>query len=205
MKRDGKIEEKNRPEHALLVCSAQPKLTEELSERTRSILRQPLDWNYLINLANEHRVIPALYNRLKDFSEASPAEPMSDLRGRFRQIAATNLALTGKLLKLLALLREHDISAIPYKGPILAQTAYGDIRLRQFIDLDILVQKRDMYKVKVLFLANGCQPGWHLTAAQEEAVLRHYYQYPFLCNDGRVLVEVHWELAEPFFSFAFSP
>src|SRR5262249_55138208 len=52
-------------------------------------------------------------------------------------------------------------------------------------------------------LANGSQPGWRLTESQEKAVLRHYYAYPFVSNNRSVLIEVHWQLTERFFSFDF--
>ena len=190
-------------ENELLVCSVRPSVSTEISERIKSLLRQSLDWNYLIEVANEHRIIPVFYDRLQGYQDFVPAAPLAELKERYHRISNSNLGLTGKLLKLLALLREHDIAAIPYKGPALAQGAYGDIRLRQFTDLDILVRKRDVYKVKDVLIANDCQPGWALTKKQEAAVLRHYYEYPFLCNDRRVLVEIHWALAEQFFSFAF--
>ena len=114
-----------------------------------------------------------------------------------------NFGLTNKLLKIITLLRDQDIPVIAYKGPALAQTAYGDIGLRHFVDLDIMIHKQDVYRVKEVLLADDCQPAWRLTAAQEAAVLRYYYEYPFVCEDRKVLVEVHWDFAEPFFFFRF--
>ena len=137
------------------------------------------------------------------FAGKLPESPATKLQQRFRTISFANLALTGKLLKILELFREHHIPAIAYKGPALAQSAYGDITLRQFNDLDILTRKQDVGKIKELMLSNGCQPAWHLTESQEAAVLRLYYEYPFIWSDGAKLIEIHWQFAEPFFSFAF--
>lgn len=169
----------------------------------RPLLERAPDWDYLIRLAERHRVVPALSGRLAAFAGEVPEQHVAGLRRRARSVSFTNLALTGKLLRLLALLRERDIPAIPYKGPALAQSAYGDIGLRQFTDLDILVRKRDVYRIKELLVSDGCRPAWLLTPAQEAAVLSHYYEYPFLCNDTGMLVEIHWEFAERFFSFGF--
>ena len=33
---------------------------------------------------------------------------------------------------------------VPVKGPVLASTAYGDIAMREFVDLDILVRPSDV-------------------------------------------------------------
>jgi len=172
-------------------------------DKVRALLNQPLDWDYFVHAAHEHRLIGLIYQRLAGFQEFIPDQSWTQLRDRARSVSDFNLGLTGKLLKLLALLEAHNIPAVPYKGPVLAQLAYGDIKLRQFTDLDLLVNKEDFYRVKELLLANGCEPGWRLTRKQELAVLRHYYNYPFVSNEKRVLIEVHWEFTESFFSFAF--
>lgn len=203
MKPDQNVGTKKSVEQELLLGLVQPGATGTLSGRLRSLLEQPLDWDYLLALAQQHRVTPVFCDHLEAFSNAVPAANWVELKKRRRLISGTNLGLAGKLLKLLAILHDHEIPVISYKGPALAQAAYGDIGKRQFLDLDIMVHKRDVGRVKELFLAHDCQPAWRLTAAQETAVLRYYYEYSFRCNDRKVLVEVHWDFAEPFFSFAF--
>jgi len=37
------------------------------------------------------------------------------------------------LLKLLDLFENHGIPAVPFKGPVLASSIYGDLSLRQFL------------------------------------------------------------------------
>jgi hypothetical protein len=203
MKHERTVEAITRVEHELLLCLTRPYRTALTSQRISLALGEQVDWEYLIETANDHRVLPLLAREIQPFATSLPHHVMTQLRQEARQIADSNLGLSGKLLKLLALLHENDVPAVPYKGPALAQTAYGDIKLRQFTDLDILVPKHDLHKIKALLLANGCEPGWRLTKQQEAGVLRHYYEYPFLCNDRRILVEVHWALAEHFFSFSF--
>ena len=50
------------------------------------------------------------------------------------------MLLTSELIKIMKLLEENDIKAIAFKGPTLAQLAYGDVTLRQYVDLDLLVE-----------------------------------------------------------------
>jgi len=69
--------------------------------------------------------------------------------------AASNVFLTNKLFEILNLFKENDILALPFKGPVLAESVYGDISLRKFVDLDILVHKRIGYGVKSFLLTNG--------------------------------------------------
>ncbi len=47
------------------------------------------------------------------------------------------------------------IEAVPYKGPMLAVQAYGDIGLREFMDLDILVRHREIPKITEVMRENG--------------------------------------------------
>jgi putative nucleotidyltransferase-like protein len=190
-------------ENELIFWLLPKRSTDDVCQQIRLLLQKQLDWDYLLAIAHEHRITPLLHDRLKPVAEIVPAGFWDELTKRHYQIARSNFGLTTKLLKLLATLRDHHIPAIAYKGPALAQSAYGNISRRQFIDLDIMVRRQDVPKIKEVFLSIGCEPAWSLTAAQEAAVLRYYYEYPFHCNDRQVLIEVHWDFAEPFFSFAF--
>jgi hypothetical protein len=80
--------------------------------------------------------------------EAVPKANLAQLRNYFHANAQRNLFLTQELLKLLTLFKTNGISAIPYKGPVLAVAVYGNLALRQFGDLDILVHKRDVLRAK---------------------------------------------------------
>ena len=50
------------------------------------------------------------------------------------------------------LFEKYDIQALAFKGPTLAQNAYGDITLRQFGDLDILIRKKDRSRMVSILL-----------------------------------------------------
>jgi len=54
--------------------------------------------------------------------------------------AAAIFLCTGELLKLLNLFAAHGIGVIPYKGPTFGSCRLGNLALREFTDLDILVQ-----------------------------------------------------------------
>ena len=87
------------------------------------------------------------------------------------------------------------IRAVPFKGPALAEVAYGDIALRTFSDLDILVRERDILNVKELLIAGGFHP-WHaFTKRQEAAFLKWVKEYPFESGNGEVQLDVHWRFA----------
>jgi hypothetical protein len=57
---------------------------------------------------------------------------MEVLRRHYERNARRNIYLAAQLALLLEALRAENIPAIPYKGPVLAALAYGDLTLREF-------------------------------------------------------------------------
>ncbi|MGJ5675495.1 MAG: nucleotidyltransferase domain-containing protein [Nostochopsis sp.] len=140
----------------LLLCCARASISPETAERIKTLLQQQINWTYLIKIADIHGAMPLLYQNLKTICpEAVPVDILAQLRHRFHANALHNHLLTQELLKLLSLLQEHNICAVPFKGPVLAASAYGNLSLRQFGDIDILVHKQDYSKAKELLMADG--------------------------------------------------
>ena len=190
-----------RPENELLICVSRPARDIAQRERVRLLLRSDLDWGYLKAMAHRHSLIPLLYYHVNAVCpEAVPSQVLSQLRQRNDENTRQSLLLTGELLKLMDLLKAQGIQAIPFKGPTLALRAYGDVGLRQFGDLDILIHKKDVFKVKELLAGEGFKPTPELTGTQEAALLRFDCAYNF-GNDKKVLFDVHWNFAPPYFSF----
>jgi hypothetical protein len=170
----------------------------DAAERIKALLQQPLDWDYILEKARQHLIIPLLYASIKTTCpDTVPEATLAKLREEFHANARRNLLLTGELLKLLRLLEANGVSAIPFKGPILAASAYGNLSLRSFWDLDILVRRGDVLKTKNLLLTHGYRPCNHLTDAEEQVHLQSPdgKDFRFVRADGEVMVELHWKVA----------
>jgi len=190
----------SRPEVELLLCCARTVRSPETDVRIRALIREGTDWEYLLRTARRHGVASLLYRHLEAACpQAVPEEVFGTLRDHFRANSVRNLSLTGELLRLLDAFGAHGIPAVPYKGPALAVSAYGNLALREFIDLDILVHRQDVAKAREVLVYMGYRARYRLTGAQEEAFLRSKYEHPFTREDGKVVVELHWELAERHF------
>ncbi len=189
-----------RPEHELLTYVARRSLDLSEIQRVRELLAGHLDWTYLLASAHRHGVVQLLYYHVNEVCpEAVPSQVLSRLRTRYEENSRQNLSLTGELLKLLAVFEANGIETIPFKGPALAQIAYGDLGLRQFNDLDLLVHKRDVPGVMNALLDLGFQATPRLTAAQQTAL----FQFDCACNfvnQENVLVDVHWNITAPYYS-----
>lgn len=195
-----------RPEAEVLLYCARTHMDAENADRLRQLLRKELDWDYLRGLACQHGVMPLLYRNLHATApEAVPGATLEALREHFHANAFFNCSLVNELIKLLDLLDRQGISAIPFKGPILATTVYGNLALREFLDLDILVHERDLVKAKDLLFSAGYHLWQPLTDAQEASHLHSEHSYTFIQADRKVHVDLHWRLTQRHHSFALDP
>ncbi len=144
--------------------------------------------------------MPLVCRSLNTFPESVPKEILDRLQSDFSAHARRNLFFTRELLKLLALMEENGIRAVAYKGPVLSASAYGNVVLRSFVDLDILVHEQDILRAKDLLLTRGFRTLTQLTKAQEEVHLRSRGQKDIVLvrPDLPISVELHWRIASLF-------
>jgi hypothetical protein len=191
-----------RPELRLLLVCARENLDAGRAEQVRALVRRDLDWAWLVRAAQAHGTAPLLIWHLTRLApDAVPAPLGDDLRRSFHDNACRNLLLTGELLRLLRLFAGYDIRVIPFKGPTLAAQAYGNLALRQFIDLDLLVLPAELSRARELLAAEGYRSGLPLTPAQEEAYLASIGQMPFVKEGRTCMVELHAQIMPRDFHF----
>src|SRR5258708_4194656 len=141
----------NQPELELLLCCARVSMDAERAMKIETLLAHPINWERVLHLAEINKLVPLLHYHLHAIRpDAVPIAILSGLRDRALAIATSNLQRTGELLRSLSLLESHGISAIPMKGPALAASAYGNLGLRHYNDLDILVRERDVIEARDL-------------------------------------------------------
>jgi hypothetical protein len=195
-----------RPEHRLLVCSARVRLDEPNRNLFESLLQEDIDWEYLLEEAGWHRLRPLLYHHLKSTCpDAAPDAWMSRLRDHFHAVASRSLFMTRELLKLLKLFEAIEVPALFYKGPVISSSAYGNLSLREFGDLDVLISERDITKVKDLLLSQGYRPAYPLTPGQEAFHLRTNNEYKFDRREDMASVDLHWEVTPKYIHFPLEP
>lgn len=179
----------NFPEKALLLACARTHVTPAISAEIRRIASGPIDWPFLLRSAAENSVLPLLALNLPlAVADLFAPDDLERLRSAARAAAIRSLQLSAELVRVMEALREGNIAAFPYKGPVLAVQAYGDLALREFEDLDIVLRQRDMphahevlsqlgYRPRYPFSASGFVPG----------------EYSYSKNGGAAIVELHTE------------
>ena len=177
----------------ILLSCARPQITRERADTIRKVLQDGVDWEYMFRIAGRHGLLPLLFDRLNTICpESVPEAQLNRLKTYFRANLARNLFLTGQLLKLLNFFEDHGIPAVPFRGPVLASLVYGNLSLREFSDLDILIHREDFMKVRSLLLLDGYVSSPRLSAAQDEALIRSLYDYHFIHTKTGVNIDIHW-------------
>jgi hypothetical protein len=132
-----------------------------------------------------------------------PAGTLAFLRDYAQKNTAFVVLLTGDLVRLLKVLETNGITAVPYKGPAVALKLYGNVARRQFADLDILVRRRDVWEASRVIEAEGFEPVCPIPSAMRARLLSHAYVRMFHRGSSRTLVELHWDIAEPYWAVRF--
>lgn len=117
--------------------------------------------------------------------------------------AHRTLWLTLELLNIHRHLQARGLEVLPYKGPVLAETLYGNAALRQFSDLDLLIRSDDLPTIKEALADLGYEPGLRLAQAAERDYLKSGYEYTFDGARGRNLLEIKWQILPRFYAIGF--
>jgi hypothetical protein len=185
----------------LLLCCARTAAAPHVVERVRELAASEADWEYLFLLARRHAVVPLLYVQLEQHAaDLVPSDFLRNLKKHHLDNAARNTVLTAELCRLITLLAEHGIEAVPYKGPVLALFAYDNLALRRFVDLDVIVRKSDVLQAREILSAEGYTPTKSLSLAQQELLLRTQHNMQFSRDNHQLLIELHWEVAPHLFA-----
>jgi hypothetical protein len=185
----------------LAACSAIPR--DEKENRLRLLLRQPIRWKSVFDLAERHGIQPLLYQALLGFQEAVPPAEWLALKQSFQTNLHKSLLLSRELIGMVDRLTALGIEAMPYKGPAVAEILYGDIALRQSGDIDLLIRPQDLPRIRDAVRELGYTPHLHLSDAEERAYLQSGYEYAFDGAAGPNLLELQWAIQPRFYAVDF--
>ena len=190
---------KLRMEDELLICCARTDVNSKIRDKILYLVQNDLDWDYLLNLASRHRLRSLLYHNLNSVCpEMVPEDILSELKGNFNANVRKNLMMTGELIKVLDLLESEGITAVPYKGPVLDYTVYGNIGRRQFSDLDIFIPENYILNAIKLLTSKGYD--LKLSNIKKSRYIKTQREYKLINREG-ILIELHWKLCGIPFSF----
>jgi hypothetical protein len=168
----------------------------------RFLLTQEINWDYLLATAQAHGVLPLLHKHL--LGSNVPAHFLPRLKRESVANSQSVLHLVGKQLRVYKLFKENGVPIALFKGPLLAQMAYGEISLRQAGDIDVLIRRRDFENARALLESLGYEMSPQLTPAQLASHLNNHCELQFMRDEWFTVVDLHWDLAPRSFVFKLS-
>jgi hypothetical protein len=111
--------------------------------------------------------------------------------------------LTEELCDVLTEFARQGVAALPYKGPVLGQTLYGDIALRQFNDLDILIKPDEVPQAALLLERRGYRNKYQLQPWQAQHLIKNDCEYNFFHAGQQVHLDLHWNFTPRYFTLRF--
>ena len=130
----------------LLLALLLQKLPDKTLLDIKSALQKPLNWDYLINMANRHRVTPIVFGAMKQLRllESVPETVRLQLRQRYLASMARSMAYQEELASIMQRLESVGVPILVLKGAALAEGLYDDSGIRPSNDLDILVSRESI-------------------------------------------------------------
>jgi Uncharacterised nucleotidyltransferase len=172
-----------------------------------------LDWDWLIDRAQTHRVAALVASRLQ--SAAGDGLPdavrtrLDDIKVQAAQRAA---AAQATLRELAAALQVRGVPFLLIKGSVLAELVYADPLIRPFYDVDVIVRRESLpaaeallrawnYHLEGVWSLLGPRPSPPVAIDRAEAIARQSYlrifhnlSYAPERGDRRRPIELHWNI-----------
>ncbi len=187
-------------EFDFLCACAGVDLSSERIDRVKNWNEYKLNWDELLRLAEHHGVLPLVARNLIAHAPGLPPVIEQLLRSAFDENVRRNLWFASELVRIADQFEKNGVRAIPYKGPALAESAYGDVALRNFGDLDFLISSADFERAKRALGDLGYRPSKEFSPAVERFWLRNGYESAFDRAAGKYLVELQWRPLPRFYA-----
>lgn len=176
------------PAQELLLLASRSRHTPQRIQAMRRLSPQPDIWREVLELSLRHRTLPLVAETVLCRLNDLPESIASDFRAEAESNRSRNLFLMGTLAGLIRGLSESGLEAVPYKGPLLALRAYGDLGRRMFHDLDLLVPGARREQTLEWLRGQGYQE-----------VSRDDYHCRLSKGPLPIVLEVHWNFVESHF------
>lgn len=155
------------------------------------------DWGSFLAACDYHQVSPIVFHRFQRRGDPTvPDRVLEQLRARSYRISAYNHYLAMHLAQLIAQLEQQRIACLALKGPAAAMAAYGDLSLRQYEDIDIMVRVEDVSKAVETLFGRGFHPVRGHADRYKDVEL--YHEITLAAPDKSYSIDLHWQLAPPY-------
>jgi hypothetical protein len=184
---------------AIVAELSRASLTEDVVVELDAKLRTAPDWNALLTIAANWDLEPVVLSNLRRyFASAIPSALSSKIEARAREVRALAVGRSLVAAAIASDLERAAIQVIVLKGPAVSLHVYGDIALRSYSDIDLLVTRRDLTRSRDFLLQRGYRRDYDSTI--EHQLVRDGHALEF--SNGRDKVELHTTLFPRHLRFA---
>jgi len=183
----------------ILLCAAAASSPERL-DRLHILINTGVDWEVVMSVALRQGVMPSVYRALTPaLASHLPPSVWDRMRREFYGNAVRNFHLAAEMRRLCRLLEKHGVRSLALKGPTLAAGVYGNLTLRQFTDLDLLVRQDDLGAALAALEGDGFRTKAPLKKTPGE--VPSGWEATFVRERGLFELDLHWRLSPPYFPF----
>jgi hypothetical protein len=154
------------------------------------------DWGAFAKTCDRHHLAALVFCRLKASRKAVPPGLFEFLRRRFYEISTNNYRLAKELVGITELFQEHRIPVLAYKGPVVAMVAYGDLALRQYQDIDLLIRREDVGKAVSLLTRVGFEGAPSSCQPENAKQVSRNHEIEMVAPRRSYFVDLHWHLGK---------
>lgn len=139
----------------LLLCCRVYLQTSSISTLSTFITGHAVDWQLVYKLCARHRIRPVAFHVLNRLQDIVPVEALQLFRAYCREFSV--FAFDRKIVteNIITRLRQHGVTARFYKGMDFSQLVYGDIGMREFTDMDIIIREEQVATVVSVMQTEG--------------------------------------------------
>lgn len=182
----------------LLIC-ARPTLDAALEERLRELLSKGVDWNALIYTAEMNLLVPLMAKHLGKYSIKYGDQSVHD------SIIWSRNCCTVRMMRIEAIRRNLVHRIIEplgaryalLKGAALSRMLYVGDFTRQYRDVDVLVEERQIVPVVMQLIKEGCRitnKDWDPSRQRDLTVVAQYLAAVELKTSDGIPIEIHRRL-----------
>lgn len=159
-----------------------------------------IDWEEFLNLVIKHRLTSHVLKHAKFLAENFPIPAYEKLMEIRLERSKISLNFAIHAIRIYQKFEEHKIKHCFFKGPLLSMELYNDVGFRNFRDIDVLVEQKDVEKAKLIIEELGFDciyPKFQLSAKQQKANYSISHHYHFKHPAQITQVELHWNITNP--------
>lgn len=178
--------------HLVRMC-----LDIEKTDQLIGLLHPRIHWDYLVEKAEREGIASILCYHLTrlQVTDKIPPSRLRKLQEIYHTTIARNMVILDELKKILSVFKRDEIPYLLLKGVVFAELIYPGIGLRPMGDVDILVHKKDFFKVGRILEAMDYFPIDGKVEDVERMLMGYLTSLDYRRPDRPFIsVHIHWHL-----------